>query len=77
MSIQESFLQAFNESPISHLEMSWSLKVDHPRFMKLLSGESNPTPIEETEMYKFVMKERRKENESIDNAIKETITSLG
>lgn len=77
MSIAKAFLDAFINSPISHLEMSWSLKVDHPRFMKLLNGEANPTPVEETEMYKFVMKERRKENESIDNAIKETITSLG
>ena len=59
MTLNEAFAQSLRHDTISHLEMSWSLKITEERLQELLNGaEYNHT--EELLMYRFVFKMRNK-----------------
>lgn len=59
MTLNEAFAHAIENDNISHLEMSWSLKITEGRLADLLNG-AEYNSLEELEMYRFVFKMRNK-----------------
>ncbi len=61
MTLKEAFAQAMRENPISHLEMSWNMKISQRRLDEILNG-AEYSQDEELEMFRFVFKMRNKKN---------------
>lgn len=61
MTLNEAFAQALKENPISHLEMSWNMKISQRRLDEILNG-AEYSQDEELEMFRFVFKMRQKKN---------------
>lgn len=61
MTLNEAFAHALKENPISHLEMSWNMKITTERLDELLHGASY-SQSEELDMFRFIFKMKNKKN---------------
>lgn len=61
MTLNEAFAQAIKEGTISHLEMSWNMKITQERLDELLSGHPY-SEAEELNMFRFIFKMKGKKN---------------
>jgi len=60
MTLNQAFAHALKNDTISHLEMSWSMKITEERLQELLNG-AEYNQAEELAMYRFIFKANSKQ----------------